>query len=218
MKASNAPRQICLAAALTIIWSHAASAPHLEPCDRLMDDYYRRVERLMRDAWPEGMQLLVIMYIPPAERGLGLTPDKDGFKLVRLELDPSLWYSSWRDVKGSVPKRQVQDFSGTRARIAKLSFPISDRLAVALLDAFERSAATAKPDVSDDIIADGYTYEILLPERSCVRLRDPPPASDAGAIADLLRFLEQAALSWQPRKREAFEAEVEERIAMIRRD
>ena len=58
-------RQPCtwiLGCALAVLSGRALCAPHLEPCSRRANDYEERVERLLRDAWPEQMQLLVISY------------------------------------------------------------------------------------------------------------------------------------------------------------
>ena len=67
-------------------------------------------------------------------------------------------------------------------------------------------------DENSFLVADGYTQEILLSGRSCVELKNPPPESAAGMIAALVRFLDNASLSWRPSEREAFESQVAGKI------
>jgi hypothetical protein len=202
-----------------------------------VDDYEERVERLLRDAWPEELRLLVVMYVPLTERGVGVTSGEDGFDLVRLQFDKSFWYSSWRTVEpgtdvsalpgadivsteisrgdGRELETQVLDFSRTRVRISKLSVPISDQLGRALLDVFQRSAEAAKPEVkgaNDEIIVDGYKFEVLAAKRSCVQLTNPPPGSPADRIAGVVRFLDSELPLWRPENRKEFEDNVTQMI------
>ena len=87
--------------------------------------------------------------------------------------------------------------------------PISEKLGNALLHAFEHSADGARVDTdTDSITVDGYSFEILLSQRPCVELRNPPPQSEAGKIAELVRFLDGESRTWRPWEQEAFEAEV----------
>ena len=95
------------------------------------------------------------------------------------------------------------DFSRTHVRVEKLSIPIGRELGLRLLDAFERGADDARvEEPTAAIMVDGYTYEILLSARPCVALRNPPRDSQAGVIADLVRFLEGRLQSWQASERE----------------
>jgi hypothetical protein len=225
--------------AIALLSSRAFCAPHLEPCHRV-DDYEERVERLLRDAWPEQLQLLVVMYGLLNERGVGITSGADGFNLVRLEFDKSFWYSSWRTVDpdsdpaavsnahfvatevfredGKKLETQVLDFSGTRVRVFKTSVPISDHLGRALLDDFRRSADAARPEVKgpgpiEEIIVDGYKFEVLLAEHPCVELANPPMESEAGRLDQLARLLGSELLAWRPGEAEEFERKVMEAIA-----
>jgi hypothetical protein len=213
--------------AAAVACGSALAAPHLEPCRRT-PGYEDAVERIMRAAWPQALDLLTIMYVPLTERGIGLVRTADGFDLVRLELDESFWYSSWRDVPpggdttnavavatdvfradGGPLGAQVLDFSKTRVRVAKSSVPISEELGVALLDALDRRAAAARvPDPTDQIVLDGYSFELLLSNRPCVELSNPPAESDAFAIAQLIRLLDTRVPAWRPFERQAFEADV----------
>ncbi len=234
MTASGSLRRVFLGSAVAIVSTRALGAPHLEPCDRVANDYEERVERLLRDAWPEEMQLLAIEYLPLTERGIGLTRDEDGFNLIRLQFDRSFWYSSWRDVKpgtgasesanaaavatevhradGGALGAQVLDFADTKVRVSKLSIPISDALGTALLNAFRRSADAArvrdKRADLEEIVLDGYKFEVLLDKRACVQLADPPSGSEADKIARLIRFIDDKSLSWRPAEQKTFEADV----------
>src|SRR6185295_10889579 len=187
-----------------------------------------RVERLMRAAWPEPMDLLVIMYVPLTERGIGLTRDEGGFNLIRLEFDVSFWYSSWRDVRPGVDDThnrtvatevyradgrplgaQVLDFSKTEVRVSKASVPISQRLGSSLIKAFEGSADRARVEKpTDEIVVDGYSFEVLLSDRACVELRNPPRESEAGKLGQLARFLSRKSQEWRPSEQETFEEEI----------
>jgi hypothetical protein len=203
-----------------------------------VDDYEERVEHLLRDAWPEELRLLVVMYLPLTERGVGVTSGGDGFNLVRLQFDKSFWYSSWKTVEpgtdvsalpgvdivstevfrqdGRALETQVLDFSTTRVRVSKLSVPISDALGRALLDDFRRSVEAAKPErkgALDEIIADGYRFEILLAGHPCVQLANPPQESEAGRLDELARLLDNELPAWRPSEREEFERKVMEMIA-----
>jgi hypothetical protein len=212
--------------AAAVACGSALAAPHLEPCRRT-PGYEDAVERIMRAAWPQALDLLTIMYVPLTERGIGLVRTADGFELVRLELDESFWYSSWRDAEpgdtanavavatevfradGGPLGAQVLDFSRTRVRVAKSSIPIGEELALALLDFFGRHAAAARVESPQaEIFLDGYTFEVLLLERPCVQLSNPPPDSDAHAVARLVRLLDAKVPAWRPWERETFEAEV----------
>ncbi len=233
MKCSAKSHHVYSAIAVALLSSRAVCAPHLEPCARLANDYEEQVERLMRDAWPEEMQVLAIMYVPLTERGVGLTRGADGFNLIRLQFDESFWYSSWRDVEpnttgpssssiraiatevyradGHALGAQVLDFSKTRVRVSKLSIPISDQLGTALLNTFQRNVDAAKPEEKVDvneIVVDGYKFEILLAKRPCVQLANPPPGSEAEKIAQLVRLLDNESLSWRPWEQKTFEAKV----------
>ena len=216
-----------LAIALAAWPLQAFCAPHLEPCKRI-DDYQERVERVMRGAWPEQMDLLVIMYVPLTERGIGLTHDQGGFNLIRLEFDVSFWYSSWRDVKPGVDDvrnrpvatdvyrtdgrplaSQILDFSKTKVRVSKSSVPISEKLGNSLLSTFKHSADRARVDAAtDEIVVDGYSFEILLSRRDCVQLSNPPRESEAGQLDQLVRFLDRKSREWRPSEKESFEAEI----------
>jgi hypothetical protein len=214
----------------TIVSAPALGAPHLEPCIRLAG-YEERVEQLMRESSAQKLELLAIMYGWQPERGIGLTRSDEGFELVRLEFDVSFWYSSWRDVAansdeaasaaivatevfradGAPLGAQVLDFSATRVRVTHSTLPISRELGNRLLDALARSAADARvEEPTEEILTDGYSYEILLSARPCVELRNPPRGSPAGEIADLLRLLDSGLQRWQAS--DAFEAEVQRRI------
>jgi hypothetical protein len=231
MSSSTTLRRLYLGTVGTLLCGRVLCAPHLEPCDRRANDYEERVEQLMRDAWPKRLQLLVIMYGLLPERAIGLATDDNGVDLIRLEFDQSFWYSSWRDVDPSADKLdpsntkavatevyradggalgvQVLDFSSTQVGVTTLSIPISEQLGISILDAFERGGDAARiPEDTGFLMSDGYAYEILLSNGSCVELNSPPPESDADKIADLVRFLVNRLLSWQPAERESFEAEV----------
>ncbi len=224
-------RVVLATGAMAVSCGHAVAASHLEPCNRLAN-YEERVERIMRDAWPEEMELLAIMYVPLTERGIGIRRHEHDFDLIRLEFDKSFWYSSWRRVDangneaaslntaaiatdvyradGRPLGAEVLDFSGTQVRVAKSSIPISNDLGVALVEAFEHSADAARVETDNgEVVVDGYAFEILLTKRPCVELRNPPPASEAGRIAALVRFLDGRLRSWQPWERDEFEAEVQ---------
>jgi hypothetical protein len=203
-----------------------------------VDDYEERVEHLLRDAWPEELRLLVVIYLPLTERGVGVTSGGDGFNLVRLQFDKSFWYSSWKTVEpgtdvsalpgvdivstevfrddGRALETQVLDFSTTRVRVSKLSVPISDALGRALLDDFRRSAEAVRPEQKgalDEIIVDGYRFEILLAGHPCVQLANPPQESEAGRLDELARLLDNELPAWRPSEREEFERKVMEMIA-----
>ncbi len=202
-----------LGLALALLSNRAFCAPHLVPCNRL-DGYEQRVERLLRGAWPEKLQALVVIYLPLNERGIGVTRNKDGFNLVRLEFDKSLYYSSL-ETDGREVENDVLDFSRTHVRVFKMSVPISDQLGNALLSLLQRSADAAKPeerDENDEIVVDGYKFEVLLPKRSCVQLENPPPGSALYQIDRLVRFLDQESPLWRPDEREEFEKNVTEMI------
>lgn len=219
---------------VALLSTRAFCAPHLEPCNR-PDDYHERVESLLRDAWPEELQLLVVIYLPLTERGIGVTSGADGFDLVRLEFDKSLWYSSWRTVDPEIDAEAVSnaeivetevfrgdgqrlqtrilDFSATRVRVAKASVPISDELGRALLDTFRRSVEAARPpDPNQEIIVDGYRFEILLAGHACAQLDNPPPESEARRLDELARLVDVELRSWQPSEAEEFERKVMEKI------
>jgi hypothetical protein len=230
MKRTAKLTRVMLATALSVLCGHALGAPHLEPCNRLGNGYEERVERLLRDTWPEEMEVLAIMYVPLTERGIGLARDERGFNLIRLEFDKSFWYSSWRRVEagdvaalsnadaiatevyrqdGAPLGAEILDFARTQVRVAKASIPIGDELGTALIGAFDRGANAAR--IEDDagfIVTDGYKFEILLAKRPCVELRNPPPGSDASEIADLVRVLDSRLTSWRSSEPDIFETEV----------
>ena len=219
---------IVAAVAATVACGDALGAPHLEPCKRI-PGYEESVERILRAAWPRQLELLAIMYgVPLTERGIALARIEGGFDLIRLELDKSFWHSSWRRLgAGESPANgaavatevyrqdgrqlgaEVLDFSKTTVAVAKSSVPISEELGVALLEVFERHAANARvPAPVNEILLDGYTFEILLSTRSCVALKDPPRESEAYRIDRLVRLLDGKVPAWRPAEREAFEADL----------
>jgi hypothetical protein len=224
---------VCIAAVFAC--NRAFCASHVEPCARIPNDYEERVERLMRAGWPEEIPALAILYLPLTERAVGVTRGADGFNLVRLQFDKSFWYSSWRDVEpGAEPSippdvraiardvyradgralgAQVLDFSRTRVRLSTLAVPISDRLGMALLQAFERSAESAKPaEKTGEISLDGYKFEVMVANHACVQVANSPPGSEAGKIDRLIRLLDNESLAWRPWEQAAFEAKVTEAI------
>jgi hypothetical protein len=224
----NTPAAIVAAIAATVACGGALGAPHPEPCKRI-PSYEESVERILRAAWPQQLELLAIMYgVPLTERGIALERTESGFNLIRLELDKSFWYSSWRELgQGDSPNNgaavatevyrqdgrrlggQVLDFSKTTVAVAKSSVPISEKLGVAVLKVFERHAANARvPGPVDEILLDGYTFEILLSERPCVALKNPPRESEAYRMDRLVRLLDGKVPTWRPAEREAFEAEL----------
>lgn len=226
----NKTAAIVAAVAATVACGSALGAPHLEPCRRIAG-YQESVERIMRAAWPQQVELLAIMFgVPLTERGIALARAADGFDLIRLELDESFWYSSWRELgAGESPTHgaavatevyrqdgrplgaQVLDFSKTTARVAKASVPISEELGVALLEVLGRHAAAAHPEVKagiEEIVLDGYTIEILLADSPCAALANPPRESDAFRIDRLVRLLDAKVPTWRPSQRREFEDEV----------
>jgi hypothetical protein len=202
-----------LGLALALISNRALCAPHLVPCNRL-DGYEERVEQLLRHAWPEKLQVLVVIYLPLNERGVGISRSQDGFNLVRLEFDKSLYYSSL-GTDGRAQETDVLHFSRTQVRVSKLSIPISDQLGDALLSLFQSSADAAKPEErgeNDEIILDGSKFEVLLAKRPCFQLEDPPAGSALYQIDRLVRFLDQESPLWRPNEQEEFEKNVTEMI------
>lgn len=192
------------------------AAPHLEPCKR--DEYQATVEQLVRRAWHEPMGLLIIMYGVLPERGIGLTKNDDGYRLIRIEFDKSLWYNSWisydneeeadlsnaHGVSRTIYREdggplgiQVLDFSKTEIRPSTTSIPISDTFASTLTQVLEESADAAREESSDIKILDGYSYEFLMRNRSCARLHSPGRDTEAWRIAELVRLLAAGAQSWR---------------------
>jgi hypothetical protein len=83
----------------------------------------------------------------------------------------------------------------------------------ALLATFEHAADTARVEAAGaegltEIVTDGYKFEVLLSGRPCVELANPPPESEAGRLAGLVRFLDKRTLSWRRSERMEFEADV----------
>jgi hypothetical protein len=223
------PAAIVAAIAAMIACGDALCAPHLVPCRRT-PGYEEAVERVMRAAWPHHLDLLMIMYLPLTEHGIGLARTEEGFDLVRLELDKSFWYSSWRDVSagettpdavavatevyrqdGRALGAQVLDFTKTTVRVATMSVPIGEELGAALREFFGSHAADAHVEVraaTDPILLDGYKFEILQDEQSCAALESPPRDSDAYRIDRLVRLLYDRVPTWNPTGRETFEADL----------
>ena len=214
------------AIAATVACGNALGAPHLVPCPRIAG-YQEQVERLMRAAWPRELELLTIMYVPFTEHGIGLARTEGGFDLIRLELDKSFWYSSWRAVgAGEAPANavavatevhradggplgaEVLDFSQTKVRVARSSVPISRDLGIALLDVFGRHAAAAHAEIGAEILVDGYRFDVLLARRPCAAVENPPWGSDAYRLDRLVRLLYDKVPTWRPLEHEAFEADV----------
>lgn len=217
--------------------ANVTAAPHLEPCIRY-SDYHEHVERSMRQAWPEPLHPLILMFAPFAERGIGVTEGKDGYNLVRIEFDQSLWYGSWfeleseddvaeaaadgvfratsRDEDGS-QRVEVQDFSRMKLRHSITLIPISDEFTEALIEVLAESVERAREEEPDDEIAvDGYTFEILLKGQSCVQLSSPQRGTEAGEIAELTRLLANRAQSWRDWSEGMTEAEAMELLNQIR--
>lgn len=191
----------------------AAGTPHFGECVTEDGGYRVRVLEIMREAWPKEIDPLVVRYAVSlwAERGVGLFRDASGYYIVRLEFDESLFYSAYRD------DYERQDFENTDVRVASISVPISDALAVELLGVFEdiRPATPGQPSTS--IVVDGSTTEVFQAGKPCARFSGLPadPAAKVRRISELVSFLGDEIVNWRRITKDDFEVEAMRLIAAI---
>jgi hypothetical protein len=217
----------------------AMGTPHFDLCDTVSNEYRSLVEQRMREALSTQIEPLAIRFALPIqnETGIGITRDEDGFHLVRLAFDRSLWYESWIDVE-DVPEDvdlsavdgvseviyredggplgyEIQDFSRVEPRISILSIPISEDLANELVEVLDSFDPANQDERSDLIILDGISINLFQTSGRCLTIKPLTGASAATNVVQLVRYLESemGMGAWRAFRKEAFEAEI---LSMIR--
>lgn len=194
--------------------AQATGTPYIDLCDTTSSIYHDAVERRMREALPMEIEPLAIRYALPlqAETGIGIVRGADGFQLVRLVFDRSLWYDSWVDVE-DVPEDvdlsdvdglaeivyredggplgyEIQDFSRVEPRVAILSIPISDSLANELIDLLEGFDPARDEEQGGVIVVDGVSMDLFQMNGRCLTMTSMSGTSASTQLIKLMRFLE----------------------------
>ena len=219
--------------------ARATGTPYFDLCDSASGTYHDIVEQRMREALPTEVEPLVIRYALPlqTETGIGITRSPDGFHLVRLVFDRSLWYDSWVDVE-DVPEDidlstvdgfseivyredggplgyEIQDFSRVEPRVAILSIPISDGLANELVDLLESFDPASEDEQSNVVMVDGATMELFQMNGRCLSVTSMRGTSASTQLMELMRFLEDdmGMGAWRAWRKDAFETQI---LSMIK--
>jgi len=217
--------RLLVAALVMAVTPNAFGTPYVEECRR-PDEYAERTHQLIDEVRDSPFELLIVMYShigKPQEIAIGLVRESEGAHLVRLEFQPSLFYSSYRQIS---PREQVLDFANTKPRIDKLSVPISSQMAQALAGTLKSITAQATPrepdrvvlddgEILDVVSSDGFTQDLTLSDGRCVEINDPLPESSAKQLIALNRYLARELLSWKSETRADFEAQVTMRLNAI---
>ena len=187
----------------------------------------------MQEALAKPLAPQILRFALPAqpETAIGLTHDGEGYFLVRLEFDTSLWYESWIDVDdipddsadidgisrvvfredGGPLGYSIQDFDRVEVRVASLSIPITDALATALVSVLDSLTAANDREQSELIMIDGVSLELTQSNGQCLRTRSSvEPDSAARQLVALARFFEREMDSWTGLTKAIFEADAAE--------
>lgn len=230
---------VLLAAASLSVTPRAIATPFFDLCNTVSSDYRNVAERHLRAALPAQIAPLVIRYALPIqnETGIGITRGADGFHLVRLVFDRSLWYESWVDME-DVPEdvdlsavngfvelvyredggplgAEIQDFSRVDPRVAILSIPISDSLANELVELLESFDPASEDEQLDVFVVDGVVMDLFQASGRCLSIKPLRGTSAATHVVQLIRYLESemGMGAWRAFRKEVFETEI---LSMIR--
>ena len=197
-----------------LLSAEAFATPYVELCRRT--PYDDRVEQIMRSSWPSAIAPLIIYHgaAGSTETGIGITFDEGGYRLLRLEFDRSLHYSS--QVENLSEQEYLQFLNAIVIRVAHTSIPISEQFAMVLeefLEGFEAASGDEEGGVL--VVSTGGSTELVLKDGRCLRLMPASLPTESRAMQAILlsSFLRREMGNWRPYRGEQFEAEA---TALIR--
>jgi hypothetical protein len=168
-----------LKAATLCIAPHAYAADHFTPCTDGVNEYYARVETLIRRAAP-GNALWKVTVFPSfrEEWGIRATQRGDDYELTVVRFDRSIWNSGWVKTGRNEMKH---DASIARARAQTTTHKISAHLFNELDAQIRRSIAAARPN--DELILDGVIFRFEVAGSGCGEARSFDRETRAGMLA-----------------------------------
>jgi hypothetical protein len=205
---------LCFIVISLTVSATAFGTPYVESCRRF--PYGDRVEQIIRSSWPSAIAPLIIWHgaAGATEIGIGITYEDGSPKLLRLEFDRSLHYSS--QVEDLDDSQYLQVLNSVVIRVAHTSIPISEQFGAAL-EEFLESFEAASDDESGGVVvvSTGGGTELVLEDGRCLQLMpaSQPTESQAMQAIVLSSFLRREMREWRPNRAEQFEAEA---TALIR--
>jgi hypothetical protein len=188
----------------------AYGAPHILPCD-VPDEYSKRTHQLVREAYDSPLELLIIKYAGISlsngnEIAIGLSLGDSESHLIRFEFEPSLWFSSSREVKQDT---FAADFQNTEVKISTTSVPVSNSIGTALKGALRGLGVGTENDEEMPLITlDATTYELTFADGRCVKEKSPLGDAGASHFVTFSQDLAKSILSWSPESHGDFELKI----------